>query len=335
MQLPRRGKNRDADMKIFAEQLIEIDNETGFKVSSRGWCYQLEGLVITKGDFNRVQSLINECRKNGLLPINFVAEESARQFENVWVPTERTPKENLIEWVQATLDAGNYHNPDYWENENYYIQMLVEKVDLVSLFKPVCEEYHIPIATSKGWSSISQRAEIAERFKEMEWSGHTPVLLYCGDHDPFGLGISDFLMKNFTDIELGVGWDPEDLIIDRFGLNYDFIMKNKLSWIENLETGSGKNANTSNPIVKKYVDLYGFRKVEANAIVVDTSAGQKLCRSAIEKYLGPGALDRFEDLKDKTIASYEEVMNDTEIFEPLNNALELLQNAETDDQYDT
>jgi hypothetical protein len=136
MQLPRRGKNRDADMKIFAEQLIKIDDETGFKVSSRGWCYQLEGLnVITKGDFNRVQSLINECRKNGLLPINFVAEESARQFENVWVPTEGTPEENLIEWVQATLNAGDYHNPDYWENEhcsNQYVknttfQLLLQK----------------------------------------------------------------------------------------------------------------------------------------------------------------------------------------------------------------
>ena len=336
MQLPRRGKNRDADMKIFANQLIEIDNETGFKVSSRGWCYQLEGLnVITKGDFNRVQSLINECRKNGMLPINFVAEESARKFENVWVPTEGTPEENLIEWIKATLDAGNYHNPDYWKDEKYYIQMLVEKVDLVSLFKPVCEEYNICIATSKGWASISQRAEIADRFRDMEDSGHIPVLLYAGDHDPFGLGISDFLMKNFVDIELGTDWSPRNLIIDRFGLNYNFIIKNDLSWIENLETGSGKNADISNPIVKRYVKEYGYRKVEANAIVVNPVAGRKLCRDAIESYMGPTALIRFEELKDKTIASYETVMNDAEIFEPLNDALELLQDIETDDSYDT
>jgi hypothetical protein len=325
MELPRRGKNRHIDLMDFAQRLIEIDNETGFKVSSRGWCYQLEGLnVITKGDFNRVQSLINECRKNGMLPIDFVAEESARRFENVWIPTTGTPEENLIEWIQATLDAGDYHKPDYWENEKYYIQMLVEKVDLVSLFKPVCEEYNVCIATSKGWASISQRAEIAQRFKEMEDSGHIPVLLYAGDHDPFGLGISDFLMKNFIDIELGTGWNPRNCIIDRFGLNYDFIMKNKLSWIENLETGSGKNADASNPIVKRYVEQFGYRKVEANAIVVNPTAGRKLCRDSIESYLGTVALERFKDLKDKTIAEYEEVMNNANIFEPLTYALDLL-----------
>ena len=329
MQLPRRGKNRDADMEMFANQLIEIDNSTGFKVSSRGWCYQLEGLnVITKGDFNRVQSLINECRKNGLLPINFVAEESARKFENVWVPTEGSPEENLIGWVEAVLEAGEYHNPDYWANEKFYIQMLVEKVDLVSLFKPVCKEYNICIATSKGWASISQRAEIAERFKEMEESGHTPVLLYAGDHDPFGLGISDFLMKNFIDIELGTRWNPRNLIIDRFGLNYDFIMENNLSWIENLETGSGKNADTTNPIVERYVRQYGFRKVEANAIVVNPTAGRKLCRDVIEKYMGATALDRIKKLKDKTIAAYEDAMNGASIYDPLNEALDLLQSTE-------
>lgn len=325
MELPRRGKNREAELEIFAEKLIEIDIQTGFKVSSRGWCYQLEGLnVITKGDFNRVQSLINECRKNGMLPINFVAEESARQFESVWIPGTDTPEENIKRWIEATLIAGDLFKPDYWENEEYYIQMLVEKVDLVSLFKPVCEEYHVPIATGKGWSSISQRAEIAHRFKEMEDTGHTSILLYCGDMDPFGLGISDFLMKNFKDIELGTGWNPDNLIIDRFGLNYDFIMDNNLSWINNLETGSGKPADINNPIVKKYVDQYGFRKVEANAIVVNPHAGQNLCRFAIERYLGFNVLDRFELIKNDVVTQFEDVMKETNILEPLNDALELL-----------
>ena len=333
MQLPRRGKNRHNDLQDFAEQLIEIDNSTGFKVSSRGWCYQLEGLnTITKGDFNRVQSLINECRKNGMLPIDFVAEESARKFENVWIPTDGSPEENLIGWVEAVLDAGNYHNPDYWKNEKYYIQMLVEKVDLVTLFKPVCKEYNICIATSKGWASISQRAEIAERFKEMENTGHIPVLLYAGDHDPFGLGISDFLMKNFIDIELGTGWNPINLIIDRFGLNYDFIIDNNLSWIENLETGSGKHANESNPIVARYIEEYGFRKVEANAIVVNPKAGRKLCRNTIENYLGKYALSRFKQLKDETIFQYETVMNNTGIYDPLNDALELLNTKNNEEE---
>jgi len=49
--------------------------------------------------------------------------------------------------------------------------MLVEKIDLKSLFGPVCWDYHIPIATSKGWSSMLQRAEYARRFKQAENMG--------------------------------------------------------------------------------------------------------------------------------------------------------------------
>src|SRR5690606_38765788 len=105
------------------------------------------------------------------------------------------------------------------------------KVDLVTLFSPVCKKYKIPIANSKGWSSMLQRAEYARRFQEARDKGLKCVLLYCGDHDPDGLRIGEFLRKNLQDLndikwEDGeIGYDAKDLIIDRFGLNYDFIEK--------------------------------------------------------------------------------------------------------------
>ena len=78
--------------------------------------------------------------------------------------------------------------------------MVVEKVDLISLFQPVCRDYKIPIANSKGWSSMLQRAEYARRFKEARDNGLQCVLLYCGDHDPDGLRIGEFLRKNLEDL---------------------------------------------------------------------------------------------------------------------------------------
>lgn len=324
-KLPSRGKNRYAELADFADTLIQIDKETGFKVSSRGWAYQLEGLgLITKGEFNRVQNLINECRKNGLLPIDFVAEEDARKFDGIHVPDTESMHDYVRSWIETTLRAGDIYHPDYWDNEMYFIQMLVEKTDLVSLFKPVCNEYHIGIGTSKGWSSILQRADIAKRFKEMEETGHISVLLYAGDHDPVGLGISDTLVKNFYDIEKGTGWSPENLIVDRFGLNYDFIMEHDLTWIDNLETGSGKPADESKPMVKRYVEQFGRRKVEANAIVVNPKAGRALCRCAIERYLGNDVLNRWEQVRQRVLDDFTTVQKETGILTPLEQALELL-----------
>jgi len=309
-------------MRAFANKLIEINETVGFKVSSRGWCYQLEGFgLINKGQFDLVQNLINKCRKNGLLPIGFVLEEEARKFSGVEVPETQTPQEYLASFIKAVMNAENYYTPNWWKGENFYIQMLVEKIDLLTLFEPICKEYHIPIATSKGWSSILQRAEIAGRFLGAEMNGLKPILLYCGDHDPFGLAISDFLRENLIDIAKGTGWLPSKLIIDRFGLNYDFIMSNNLSWIDNLVSGTGKQPDMNNPIVKTYVEEFGIRKVEANAIVVKPDAGRTLCRQTIEKYLGPDAKERFAKKREAVKDAFQRLREDTGVQETLETAL--------------
>ena len=50
----------------FSEELKEISDKVWFKLSSRGWAYQLEvdGL-INKDEFDKVENLINNCRRKG------------------------------------------------------------------------------------------------------------------------------------------------------------------------------------------------------------------------------------------------------------------------------
>lgn len=327
LELPTgRGKKRQLGMARFADELKRIDAQTGFKVSSRGWCYQLEGFgLITKGDFPRVQNLIGECRKSGLLPVEFVAEDGGRCFNCVYSHSRESPREYQRALIRGALNAGRWYNPDFWAGEKYCILMLVEKIDLVTLFSPVCDRYHVPIATSKGWSSITQRAQLLSRFKiAEEESGRTPVLLYFGDFDPYGLGISDALMKNLRDVEEAVGWSPKNLIVDRFGLSHSFIEKYGLSWIENLETGSGKKADESKPIVKRYVEKYGRRKVEANALVVHPDAGRDLCEQAIVKYLGENVLERWAEVEQASLDEFKRIQYETGIRGPMQEAIELL-----------
>ena len=48
-----KGVKRDRLLRNFAKNLLTISEKVGFKLSSRGWCYQLEGFnYITKGDFD-------------------------------------------------------------------------------------------------------------------------------------------------------------------------------------------------------------------------------------------------------------------------------------------
>jgi len=329
--LPKgRGGNRELEMMAFSDNLKELSKKIGFNLSSRGWCYQLEGFgLITKNEFDKVEKVINECRKKGYLPVDFILEEDARLFSGVENSEGETPLEYFADYLHTALYCYNFYTPDWWEDEEYYIQMLVEKIDLKSLFEPICKQYHIPIATSKGWSSIIQRAKYSRRFKEAEENGLKCVLLYCGDHDPDGLRISDTIRKNLAELmhvswnDGFTGYDPSDLIIDRFGLNYDFIVKNNLSWIENLITGSGKNLANPNhnnhnlPYVQEYLKSVGIRKCEANALVVKPEEGKQLCIDTIEHYLDHDAINRFKDKRLVIKQEISDYLEDKNIKKPL------------------
>ena len=170
LELPYgRGKLRRQRFIKFANAIIDIQNKIGFKMSVRGWCYQLEGFgLLIKSDFDKVQNIINKCRKYGLLPVDMVVEDASRAFRGVEKPDTETPKDFTSGYLNATIEAENYYTPDWWWQEKYYIQMLVEKVDLKTLFTPVCTRYHIPIATSKDGQVLHNVQLMPEDLKKLK-----------------------------------------------------------------------------------------------------------------------------------------------------------------------
>ena len=106
-------------------------------------------------------------------------------------------------------------------NSDVYIEIAVEKVDLKSLFDPMCERFCIPLQNIKGWADINDRARNASR----NGSGAASAAFYCsgGDHDPGGLQISTNMRSNLGDPSRTVDWEPDRLEIERFGLKEDFI----------------------------------------------------------------------------------------------------------------
>lgn len=334
LELPGRT-NRKGGLQEFAAELKRISDTIGFKISARGWCYQLEGFgLITKGEFDRVENLINTCRKEGYLPIDFTGEEESRHFSGVEQPEQASPLDFMKRLLNEFVHSEKYYTPDWWDGEEYYIQMIVEKIDLKTLFGPACAEYHIPIATTKGWSSMMQRAEYAQRFNNAEQRDLKCVLLYCGDHDPDGLRISEFLRSNLEELENitweggDTGYDPADLIIDRFGLDYPFITANNLTWINNLITGSKRDLASSShpnhflPYVQDYLAKYGPRKCEANALVVRPRESEELVRQAIENYLGDDSLERFRVKREAMLEKFEEIRSKADLEETIKKALD-------------
>lgn len=306
------------DLHRFRDDLLRADEDVNFKKSARGWGYYLENEgVITKTELNKAENVINKLRKNeyGIdcsLPLDFTAQDDARTWYcDDYDGHYRNPGHYIKLKGGALVDGRAYDGRCFWDSQDVFIQVLVEKIDLVSLFKPICEEYNIPIATSKGWSSLNQRGAIATRFQRWQQQGNRPVLLYCGDHDPPGLRISKHLLDNLEDLEGAqipdgnggyiTGWRPDYVTIDRFGLNKDFIDEHDIPWVDNLETdGDGGDLSSAShqdhdkDYVQDYLRKYGPRKVEANALVAHPEAARELFRETVEDYLGENPKEEYE-----------------------------------------
>lgn len=307
-------------LESFAQEILAINNQRThpIKLSSRGWCYVLEGLgKIHKGEFDASQKAINDCRKIGLLPIDFVAQDQdvTRQFKGIHIAAHpRAKLGDLRKEIKDFLNVLPSVTTDYSIDEEYYVMMCVEKGDLLNLFKPLCDQYHVPIVSSKGWYPILLRADIATLSKRAEENGLTPVLLLFYDHDPVGLKISGRFRKNLRDCERGTGWSPDEVIIERFGLNKEDIDKYGLMWIENLKSSSGKDPDWRRRDVREYVAVHGKRKCEGNALFKNDETlrvAETLCRNAIEKYYGTAAIERFQKKEESMKEKFKEIYEDS------------------------
>lgn len=346
---PGRGRpSQDYYDKLeqLANDLKRVQRGLDFKMSARGWAYFLENEgLIDKSQIDYAENRINKLRKNDFsagwehapLPSDFTAQDQSRSFDCVEKSEFREPEEYIKDKLYFLLNPGI--DASFWESQDYFIQVLVEKIDLKELFKPICDQYNIPIATAKGWSSINQRAKMLSRYIKWVKEGKQPVLLYCGDFDPAGLQISDKLMKNFDDLKdaqipydgdyiTDLGATDIGLKIDRIGLSEKQVQEWNFPWINNLETSGDyslddpRHDEHDQPYVQQWLDDIGVRKVEANALVTQPEKGRELFRNSVEEYLGSNPKDEYEETRDEKRKKVLDTLSELGIKNDIKEALE-------------
>ena len=275
----------------------------GFAPSSRGWCYALESAgAITKGEFDLAIRTLASLRKSGSLDFNLVAADDSSALDGFdYVSREDTPEEFLINRLKRAIKESEHYRPvSYWKHQSFYPIVMVEKVDLVGLFRPVLPKA-VKIFNARGFADVNSRVKLIEELMWAEENELEPVLLYCGDHDPAGLMISETLEGQLAEIADTLGYyGIDELEIVRFGLNADQIADANLTWIDNLITSSGKDLASKRhpdhdkPYVRDYLDQFGARKVEANALVAAPELGRQLMQDEIWEWLDEEAVRQWE-----------------------------------------
>lgn len=285
----------------MGEAIERMSRDTGYKFGPRGWAYYAEGLgLITKGEFDRFEKLLVDMRKDGELDPDVIEPDASRIATNVgdFEGSSYAP-EQMAKWAVDDISdnlrrwAESYHQHGYWDDLDYYVEMIVEKKDLVQIFKSTADRYNVRITNGKGDTDIHSRLAMLKRFRDHTEAGRRCVLLAVGDHDPKGLFIVEGLRRTLmscTGIK-GLNWWDADFDVVNVGLTEAQIDRMGLMKINNLETGGGKDLSDPRhpdhykPYVQDYLANFGVWKCEANALVGHPQKAMDMLEDAITQYI--------------------------------------------------
>lgn len=295
-------EDRKIARREMGEAIERMSEETGYKFGPRGWAYYAEGLgLITKGEFSRFEKLLTDMRKAGELDPNVIEPDASRiatEVNDYDAMGDTDPEwwaKYAVEQITPELEswARSYKEYGYWDDLDFYVEMIVEKKDLLQIFGDVAERLNIRITNGKGDTDIHSRLAILQRFKEHEQAGRMCVLLAIGDHDPKGLHIVEGLKKNLMScVNLkGLDWDYPEFDVVNIGLTEEQILDLGLMKIPNLETGGGKDLSNPNhkdhhkAYVQDYIDQFGVWKCEANSLVSNPEKAVGIFTDSVERYI--------------------------------------------------
>jgi len=195
--------------------------------------------------------------------------------------------ENFLNGYSRELTIGQ---PDH-------IEIMLEKNALRSVVESVASEYCVPVTTGRGFSSLSPRYDLQQRFLK---SGKSRlVLLMLTDFDPDGEVIASSFARSLRD-DLGL----KNIVAVKVALNPEDVIEYNLP--------SDMDAKPSSPNYESFVKRHGTKAVELDAIPVQLL--QEKLRDAIEKYLDMDEFNAQMQLEKKDaleIAAYRKVLMET------------------------
>lgn len=169
---------------------------------------------------------------------------------------------------EETQDFLRHYARDLLRGQAHHIEILVEKIGIRRHVELVADEYCIPCTTGKGYSSLTPRWKMVQRFKE---SGKERlVLLILSDFDPDGEEIAASFPRSLRD-DFGLS----DVIAHKVAISGADVKKHKLP--------SDMEAKKLSPNYEKFVARHGIHVAELDAAPV--ALLQRKLRSAIESSL--------------------------------------------------
>jgi len=133
--------------------------------------------------YRYVKRAVKKGRRAGFIDPSLIVDTSRQ--------TEAPPKKSHSDPKQFTRQSENHLSNGYyrnfWESQDSYVEVWLEKASLVSVLRPICEELNVRLEATRGDWSDSKVYEATSRLKNRLESGRNVRILYLGDFNPSGL----------------------------------------------------------------------------------------------------------------------------------------------------
>lgn len=191
----------------IAGRIIEEYTAKGYNLTLRQVYYQLVARDIIPNNeksYDNLGVLISNARLAGLISWRAI-EDRTRNLRGAshWA----TPG-------GVIRSAASSYNMDKWVNQEYRVEVWVEKDALVDVVGRACGQLDLNYFSCRGYVSQSEMWEAAQRLIRYQEDGQTPVIIHLGDHDPSGIDMS-------RDIQERLAMFEAEPIFERVALNMD------------------------------------------------------------------------------------------------------------------
>lgn len=239
-------------------KIIEKYEHAGYKITVRQLYYQLVSRnVISNSEYSykRTSSVLQTGRMTGQVDWETIVDRAR-------VPRMPPQYRTMDSFVRAVK---NSYRCFRWDDQDCYLEVLVEKEALTGILEPVTREYHVLLLADKGYLSTSAMHDVAQRLRR-EYDKQCRIL-YMGDHDPSG-------MDMVRDIRSRLQKFGCSAAVERIALTMDQIKQYELP---------PNPAKKTDPRSRRYYDEYGSRSWELDALDPEILTG--ILRTHIHRHL--------------------------------------------------
>lgn len=223
------------------------------------WHRDPNGSFNNQKNYKKLGEVIGRGRMAGLIDwddINDITRELRKRGE--W--------ENPQELLDITAQAFRL---DLWADQDVRPEVWIEKDAMLGNFSAVCNANSVAYFSCRGYTSLSELWESAQRLVRYVVAGQRPVILHFGDHDPSGIDMTrDIFDRVFhfmgVDLMRDHGWKKGDIAdvdsvveVRRLALHMEQVKKYR---------PPPNPAKLTDPRAKKYVEQYGDDSWELDAL---------------------------------------------------------------------